>query len=267
VILASAVARQRYHSNCEFRYLDSSRHQDTQTTKTSMSPRYQIPLAFLLALIAGYVDSYSVINYKVFASFMSGNTTMTGVEAGRGNLLDAARDLLPIPSFVAGIFIGTFILHCNPRHPLAQLFTLVAVLLTAAIATQFLGSLPVWINIVMLSLAMGIMNTTITRAGAQALSLGYVTGDLNYLGQHIALAVKREPLADAQHSRDTHTRRAALLAAVWTAFFLGTLIAGAIASRFTVWTLVPPTLILLTLAAVAPRLMPARSKRVSLNQK
>ena len=38
---------------------------------------------------------------------MSGNTTQTGLQAGQGKLGLAAYNLLPIPLFVAGVFLGS----------------------------------------------------------------------------------------------------------------------------------------------------------------
>src|SRR5262245_12473525 len=43
-------------------------------------------LAAVLALLAGYVDAYVFISYKSYASFMSGNTTQTGLQLGQGQL-------------------------------------------------------------------------------------------------------------------------------------------------------------------------------------
>jgi uncharacterized protein DUF1275 len=45
----------------------------------------QEALAAVLALIAGYVDAYTFLNYQVYGSFMSGNTTQTGLQPGRGD--------------------------------------------------------------------------------------------------------------------------------------------------------------------------------------
>ena len=81
-------------------------------------------------------------------------------------------------------------------------------------AAVYPGPLPGWFGIMILSLAMGIMNTTVNRVGEQSVSLGYVTGSLNNLAQHLALAVKRVPVTHAQGSWDTHGWRAALLAGV-----------------------------------------------------
>jgi uncharacterized membrane protein YoaK (UPF0700 family) len=206
--------------------------------------------AAVLALIAGYVDSYAFVNYKVYTSFMSGNTTQAGLLAGQEKLAEAGLNVLPIPLFVVGIVAGAFLVHSSSRPPLSWLFGLVAALLTVDLAAVYFSLMPGWFSIMILSLAMGVMNTTITRVGGQSVSLGYVTGDLNNLGQHLALAIKRVPLAHAQGPWDSHWLRAALLAGVWTAFLVGALLAGAATARFAVWTLLPPIVALLALAAL-----------------
>ena len=206
-------------------------------------------LAAVLALIAGYVDCYGFLNYKVYASFMSGNTTQTGLQSGQANLAQAGHNLLPIPFFVVGVFVGTLLAHSRLRYQLRWLVGLVAALLAVGMAAVYLVPLPGGFSIIILSLAMGIMNTAVTRVGEQPVSVGYVTGSLNNLAQHLALAVKRMPVPHAQGSWDTHGRRVALLASVWTNFLIGALLAGAATPRFAAWTLLLPTLTLLALAA------------------
>ena len=79
-----------------------------------------------------------------------------------------------------------------------------------------------WPGIIALSLAMGIMNTSVTSVGPQKINLGYVSGTLNSLARHLALAAREMPLLDATGPQDTHARRAALLAGIWTSFVRGT---------------------------------------------
>ena len=196
------------------------------------------------ALISGYVDSYALLNFGVYASFMSGNTTSAGVHAGHAKLGAAGHSLLPIPFFVVGIFIGTLLVQANPYHHLRRHSFLVAALLTVAIAAIYLAW-PGWLCIMMLSTAMGIMNTSITHVGAQAVNLGFVTGDLNNFAQHLAMGIWRAPVPRMQGAWDNHWRRAALLAAIWTAFLIGAVLGAALASRFTVWALLLPVLMLL----------------------
>src|SRR5262249_46475698 len=133
---------------------------------------------------------------------------------------------------------------------LRQLFVLVAALLGACLAGVSLGLLPGWLGIMMLSLAMGIMNTALTLVGGQTVSLAYVTGDLNNLGRQLASAAKGTPVSQAQGRWDTHGRRAALLAGLWTAFLLGAVLGGAATPHLATWTLVPPGVVLLALAVL-----------------
>jgi len=202
----------------------------------------------VLAVIAGYVDSYAFLSYNVYASFMSGNTTQTGLQVGQQKFGVAGIDLLPIPLFVGGVFIGTLVVHSSRGHRLSWLFASVGVLLAVAMAAIYPAPLPGWLGIVVLSLAMGIMNATATRVGGQSVSIGYVTGCLNNLAQHLAMAIKRVPVPNPQGSWDTHGSRAALLAGIWSAFLIGAALAAAATPRFASWTLLPPILILFAMA-------------------
>jgi uncharacterized membrane protein YoaK (UPF0700 family) len=210
------------------------------------SARTQWRRAAGLALISGYVDSYTLLNFGVFASFMSGNTTSGGLEAGQGKLLAAGHSLLPIPFFVLGIIVGALLARADQRHQLHRLPASVAAMLTGAIAAAYLAW-PGWLSIMILSSAMGILNMSITHVGGQTVSLGFVTGDLNSLAQHLAMGIKRAPVPQAEGSWDTHWRRIAVLSTIWTAFLSGALLGTALASRLVVWTLLPPSLMLLVL--------------------
>lgn len=201
------------------------------------------------ALISGYVDSYTLLNFGVYASFMTGNTTSGGLHAGQANLAAAGHSLLPIPFFVLGIFVGTLLVQADQHHALPRLSALVAAMLTVGVAAAYFAW-PGWLSIIILSTAMGIMNTSITDVGGQAVSLGFMTGGLNNLAQHLAMGITRAPVAQAQGSWDTHWRRTALLTGLWTAFLAGAVLGAVLASRFAVWTLLLPALMLLVLAPV-----------------
>jgi uncharacterized membrane protein YoaK (UPF0700 family) len=197
-----------------------------------------------LALISGYVDSYTLLKFGVFASFMSGNTTTAGSQAGQFKLVAAGHTLLPIPFFLLGIFAGTLIVPSDQRHLLHRLSALVAALLAVGTVAAY-WAWPGWLSIMILSTAMGILNTSITHVGGQTVSLGFVTGDLNNLAQHVALGVRRAPLPQAQGSWDTRWARATLLASIWTAFLSGAVLGTALASRLAAWTLLVPSALLL----------------------
>jgi uncharacterized membrane protein YoaK (UPF0700 family) len=208
--------------------------------------RTQWRRAASLALISGYVDSYTLLKFGVFASFMSGNTTSAGSQAGQAKLAAAGTFLLPIPFFLLGIFVGTLLVRSDQPQRVHRLFVLVAAMLAVG-ATAASSAWPGWVSIMMLSSAMGILNMSITQVGGQTVSLGFVTGDLNNLAQHVALGIKRAPLPQARGSWDTHWARAAVLACIWAAFLGGAILGTALTSRLAAWTLLVPGVMLVAL--------------------
>jgi uncharacterized membrane protein YoaK (UPF0700 family) len=149
-----------------------------------------------LALISGYVDSYTLVKFGIYASFMTGNTTSAGVHAGQFNWAAARHSLLPIPSFVLGILAGTLLTQGDRRRALPRLSALVAGMLAVGVAGAYFAW-PPSPSIVILSFAMGMMNTVILQVGGQTVGIGYMTGDLNNLAQHVAMGIKSAPVAQA----------------------------------------------------------------------
>jgi uncharacterized membrane protein YoaK (UPF0700 family) len=221
--------------------------QSAVASSAQVSAQAQARLAAGLAMIAGYVDVYGYITCKMYVSFMSGNTTQTGYQTGQGNLAAAMPTLLAIVSFVIGVFTGTVITYSGTHQSRRLRFGVVAALLAVMIGLTQLGWSGGAAGIATLSVAMGIMNTTLSRVGAQSVNPTFVTGTLSRMGTHLALAAKRAPLQDAQGAWDTHGRRAFLLLGVWAGFLTGALVAGAATARFGVWVLLLPLLILLAL--------------------
>jgi uncharacterized membrane protein YoaK (UPF0700 family) len=83
-------------------------------------------------------------------------------------------------------------------------------------------------------------------------NIGFVTGTLNRLAVHVALAVMRVPLSDAQGTWDTYTHRALLVLSVWLSFLTRSLVSGAGTSRLGTNVLVAPLHLLLELAVLNP---------------
>jgi uncharacterized membrane protein YoaK (UPF0700 family) len=210
--------------------------------------RAETTLAICLALIAGYVDAYGLIALGAYVSFMSGNTTQTGLLTGQGKFVAALPSALAIVFFLAGVIAGTWLMQSWPRHARRMLFGVVAAFLAVLIGASQYGSLNAGVSIATLSLAMGLMNTTLSHVGSESINLTFVTGTLNKFGRHLVLAVMRVPLPDAQGPWNTHFRLACLMASVWTGFLIGAVLSGAAEPGFGVWTLLPPALVLLALA-------------------
>jgi uncharacterized membrane protein YoaK (UPF0700 family) len=195
------------------------------------------------ALISGYVDSYTLLNFGVYASFMSGNTTTAGLQAGLAKPGLAGHSLLPIPFFVLGIFIGVLLVLANPNQGFPRHSFLVAALLMVCIAAIYFRW-PRWLSVMMLSTAMGVMNTSITHVGGQAVNLCFITGDLSNVAQRLAMGFRRDPVPQMQGDWDNHWWRVALLAGIWVAFLVGAMLGAALASRFTTAALLVPVTML-----------------------
>lgn len=204
----------------------------------------------LRTFVAGYVDAFSLLKLKVFTSFMSGNTTSTGMKTGQGQVADAACDFLPIPCFVLGTFLGSLLQkNRTARSNFLVTACVVACLLLAAIAIRFVA--PNALAVVVLALAMGMLNTTVAHVAGQSVNTGFVTGDLKNLGEHLASAVQRKPVENSLGSWDTQLGRAGILGIVWLSFFAGAMLGASIGVRSATWALVAAALILFVTGLVA----------------
>jgi len=205
-------------------------------------------LATTVAMVAGYVDAFGYLSYQTYVSFMSGNTTQGGYGLGQGAAAVALPALLAIAAFLTGVFAGTLLAHSRRLAARRLRFTLAAVILAIIILATRSGLSTSGPFIAALAFGMGILNTCLGQMGAEAVSLTFVTGTLNRVGTHAALAAMRVPLPDAQGPGDTHARRALLLAGVWVGFFGGAVLSGLATPRLGVWVLLAPLATLLALA-------------------
>jgi len=215
--------------------------------------RAQIRLAILLAATAGYVDAYGLLTYAAYVSLMGGNTTQTGSDAAVGKYVSAGHAALAIVCFVSGIILGTLLTYSKSQRSRRAAFGLAALLLGVNVTATILGVIDSWTGIITLSLAMGMVNTTLSHVGPEKVSLTFVTGMLNHIGTHIALAIKRDPPDGAQGPHDTHWKRAGLLAAIWISFVIGAAASAALAHYASesqrVYVIVPALVALTLLAA------------------
>lgn len=206
--------------------------------------------ACTLALIAGYADAYGFIHYQAYVSFMSGNTTQSGLSLGRAAWMLAVPTMVAIAAFVGGVFVGTLLASTRAGQSPRSRFGLVAAIMAGIIVATVGASLPSDLGIMLLSFAMGIMNTTLSQVGGEAVALGYVSGTLNAFARHLALACRRLPLLGAREPWDTHGRRALLLSGVWLAFLIGAALSTAASVLFGVWVLALPVTVLAAFAAL-----------------
>lgn len=155
-----------------------------------------------------------------YVSLMSGNSTTAAVALGKGEFRQAISPAVAIPGFVAGSLAGTLVTHMRGRQSHRILFAAIAAVLAATLGLAA-ASVPKAVEIVGLSFAMGMVNPALSQVGLEKVSLTFMTGTLNRLGSHLALALKRAPVADAEGDWDTHLHRALIDARLWVAFVLG----------------------------------------------
>jgi uncharacterized membrane protein YoaK (UPF0700 family) len=209
-------------------------------------------LAIGLALIAGYVDGFGLLTLGTYLSFMSGNTTQSGADGGQGLIAGALPPATAILFFVIGVFCGTLLrLRFPGRWTRSIVLVAVGVLLGVAALGTHLELLPPLASIAGICVAMGVMNTTLSQVGHEPLNLTFVTGTLNHLGAHAALAAAHAPLKDPEGPLDSHFRRALRLGAVWVSFLGGAIVAGVSVARLGGLALLPPAALLILLALLS----------------
>lgn len=205
-------------------------------------------LAMCLSLIAGYLDGYGLLVLGTYVSFMSGNTTFTGLKTGQGHFDAALPSAIAIASFVSGSFFGNLLTQSRLRQPHRVIFALIAVVLLTIAGLDRHEPWNAPSEIAMLSVAMGMMNPALSKVGAESVSLTFVTGILNRLGGHLASAAGRKPLPDGHGPGDSHLRRARIDASVWLGFVVGATISGFAISHFHFWALLPACVVMIALA-------------------
>ena len=209
--------------------------------------RGQWATAVFLALIAGYLDGYGLLFLKTYVSFMSGNTTFTGLKSGQGNFQAALPSAIAIVFFIGGSFLGNLFTQSRLRCSHRLTFGVIAVLLATVAGLEWEGARNVSSEIAMLSLAMGMMNPALSKVGAESVSLTFVTGTLSRVGGHLAAAAGRKPLPDGRGPGNSHLARARIDASVWSGFLIGAGLSGMAGSHFRMWALLPPCLVMIAL--------------------
>jgi uncharacterized membrane protein YoaK (UPF0700 family) len=221
-------------------------------------------LAIFLALIAGYLDGYGFLVLGTYVSFMSGNTTITGLRSGQDNFHSALPSAIAIVFFVTGSILGNLFAQSRLRHSHRLIFGVIAGLLATVAGLERHGLWNAPAEIALLSLAMGMMNPALSKVGAESVSLTFVTGTLNRIGGHLAAAAGREPLPEGQGPGDSHLARARIDASVWSGFLVGAGLSGMAGSHFRMWALLPPCVVMIALGLFSECATPSTEERLNL---
>ena len=143
--------------------------------------------AALLAGIAGYVDAICYLRLGgAFAANMTGNLVEVGLAAAQGQWGDALWCASLLASFLFGVLAARLVLRT--QHS-ARLSLLLEATIIVAAATGVLGIAAVPV----LAASMALQNEAVTH-GIVALNVGFITGDLQTLGERlIPAAAPGEP--------------------------------------------------------------------------
>jgi len=202
-----------------------------------------LAIACAMAFLAGATDICGLSRlHTLFVSFMSGNTTMLAFALGQGDFPRAGVIAGLVGLFVGGATIGTIIAVLSGRHHAA----VVAFVVTIMLAVPLFWS---GVTIAALTIAMGMLNAAMQRAGATGVSLTYVTGTLVKVAQGLGHRIC---------GRDDGSSWK-LQGLLWLALLAGAAAATLMQSRLGADTLWPLPLIALLLAMItASRPEPAR---------
>ncbi len=221
---------------------------DTNTTLERRAPGnvlMQQKLMMCLAAIAGFCDSYGLIHFKTFVSFMSGNTTATGFALGKQDFPGALIAFTAIAFFCIGILISSLLSDRRWYRAGWMPFIFVASLLALCASLVVLCHLNGYAGVAFLSFAIGYLNNSLTHVGGQSVNPDFVTGNLNNSMKHLASAIRGKELSDAKGPWDTHRLRSGLLLSVWFCFLAGAALCVVTGIWLGDWTMAPVILVLL----------------------
>jgi uncharacterized membrane protein YoaK (UPF0700 family) len=98
---------------------------------------------------------------------------------------------------------------------------------------------------------MAMVNPALSKIGAEAVSMTFITGTLSRIGSHLALALKGSPVPDSEGPWDTHLYRAVLDARLWASFFCGAILSGYLMSFIRSFALLPAIAMMVVLLALS----------------
>lgn len=154
-----------------------------------MQDRRRLVLATMLVAIAGWVDATGYLHFaRFFVSFMSGNSTVFGIQLAYGEWRAAGPVLVAIASFVFGAFLSGLAEETLGGWRIPLLLLLEAALLTLALAAASTYGIRA-VSVSALAMAMGAQNSVLRRVGGASVSLTFVTGTLVRLGRSLAAAL------------------------------------------------------------------------------
>jgi uncharacterized membrane protein YoaK (UPF0700 family) len=207
-----------------------------------------IVAAVLLCAAAGMTDAIGYVRTGIFAANMTGNTVLTGLALAQGEWLSALQRGATVGTFFGGAMLGRLMLNLTGNRPSAPL-AVEAALVAAAAFVQNAA-----IDILMITFAMGVQTTALTRFKGVALSTVVMTSTIARLAETATDRVIRGFGRRAPH----HGVPNELLGYTWGAYAAGAALAGLVI-RFVSISLVLPALVVLIVTALYTRALTPRA--------
>lgn len=217
------------------------------------TPALNRHLAYLLALVAGVLNSVGFVAVAVYTSHMTGLTAMVADHLVLGDLRLVAVGVLAVVAFTCGAACCALMFNWARRRGLhsryANVLLLEGLLMLAfgLLAESLTWSHRDLLFVPVLAFTMGLQNAVITKISGATIRTTHVTGMVTDIGIELGKFLYRSRLADADPvTGDAGKLR--LLAALVGLFFAGGVLGalGYVAAGFPV--LVPAALTLLVAA-------------------
>ena len=220
----------------------------TALIATSNQIRTQEKLAVFLAFIAGYLDAAGLLKWKIYVSFMSGNTTQLGVALSHSKWAVIITSLTVIGCFVLGIYSGTCLSLWKKCKIQTLPFYIVSGILLIYTAISLYYNINTTLSIAIIGFSTGVMNTIITSIGNQQINTDFVTGTLNSLARNTAML----SMSNDESTRKQYKLNAIHLLLLWTGFLLGAFTVPFLLPSLGNWTLSLPAVLLIICALFTP---------------
>jgi uncharacterized membrane protein YoaK (UPF0700 family) len=212
-------------------------------------------IVLVLAFAAGFVDAVGyIVLFQIFTAHMSGNTVAMCVQFSQHNWVELLRRGFPIPMFLLGTALGTFLNLVLPRFGLqwtfSLIFTLEVLLLLSFILLgqsayiagheHFEFNVRYYVLLTLLPIAMGLQNSTIRHIGGSTVHTTYVSGLLTSLtieivGYFFRNSGRARGQLASSSTDETSLNRIALMSGVYAAYLTGAVLGG---FAETLWALV-----------------------------
>jgi len=200
--------------------------------------------AVLLCAAAGMADAIGYVETGVFAANMTGNTVLAGLSLAQGDWLQALQRIATLAMFFAGALAGRVALNLSDSRSLVPLGCEAVLLAVASFAAP--GSAT---KILLITFAMGVQATALTRFHGMALSTVVLTSTMGRLAETAADRLMRS----AGRKAPRHAMPSRILAWAWVAYGTGAAGAAILLRVFSLPLLMPALVVLVVVVVLYAR--------------